>query len=189
MSLEKINIRTWAILLIMIAFAALRSMSQDLFGDLANFTSVGAIALFGGAYFRNKGQAIVLPLLILLVSDLFINYAYFGKLTLWYEGVLWVYLSFALIALTGRLIKKVSPGSILLSAFGAVVIHWIVTDFGVWLGNPAFAQNPAGFMQCLIAAIPFEKNFLAGTMLYSAVMFGGFEALKVAFPKLSMARI
>lgn len=187
MSLEKINIRTWVVLLIMLAFAAMRSMSPDLFGSLANFTPVGAVALFGGVYFKNKWQGVFLPILVLLVSDLFINFAYFGYMTLWYSGVVWVYLSFLLIALVGRLVKEVKPGSILTSAFAAVLIHWIVTDFGVWLNNPAFAQTPAGFLQCLVAAIPFEKNFLAGTLLYSAVMFGGFEALKRAFPKLSLA--
>ena len=188
MSLEKINIRTWVVLLIMVAFAAMRSMSQDLFGDLANFTSVGAIALFGGVYFKNKWQAAFLPLMILVVSDLFINYAYFGRLTLWYDGVAWVYLSFLLIALVGQLVKVVKPGSILLSAFAAVLIHWIVADIGVWLNNPAFAQTPVGFLQCLVAAIPFEKNFLAGTMLYSVVMFGGFEMLKRAYHKLSLVK-
>ena len=188
MSLEKINIRTWVVLLIMVAFAAMRSMSQDLFGDLANFTSVGAIALFGGVYFKNRWQAVFLPLLILVLSDLFINYAYFGYFTLWYSGVVWVYLSFLLIAMVGRLVKDVKPGSILLSAFAAVLIHWIVADIGVWLANPEYAKTPAGFMLCLIKAIPFEKNFLYGTMAYSAVLFGGFEALKRVFPKLSLVR-
>src|SRR5690554_4765598 len=129
MSLEKINIRTWVVLLIMVAFAAMRGMSQDLFGDLANFTSVGAIALFGGVYFKNRWQAAFLPLLILFASDLFINYSYFGHMTLWYDGVLWVYLSFLLIAMVGRLVKEVKPGSVLLASFGAVLIHWIVSDF------------------------------------------------------------
>lgn len=186
MSLEKINIRTWIILLIIIGFAALRGLSPDRFGDLANFTPVGAIALFGGAYIKNKYQAFLLPLLILLVSDAFINYGYFGEFTLLYEGVFWVYLSFALIVLLGRTIQHVRPTSILLSALGTVLIHWIVTDIGVWLNNPVFAQSPAGFLECLIMAIPFEKNFLAGTLLYSAAMFGGFELLKSYFPKLSL---
>lgn len=184
MSTEKFNIRTWVILLIIIGFAALRGLSPDRFGDLANFTPVGAIALFGGVYFKNHWQAFLLPLLVLLVSDAVINYGYFGEFTLLYEGVSWVYLSFALIVLLGRTIKNVKPGSVLLGALGSVLIHWIVTDFGVWLNNPAFEQNIAGFLNCLVLAIPFEKNFLAGTLLYSALMFGGFELVKSYIPKL-----
>jgi len=188
MSLEKINIRTWIILLIIICFAALRGLSPDRFGELANFTPVGAIALFGGAYIRNKYQAFLLPLLILLASDVFINYGYFGEFTIFYDGIFWVYLSFFLIVLLGRAIQHVKPTSVLLSALATVLIHWIVADIGVWLNNPAYAQTPAGFIECLVMAIPFEKNFFAGTLLYSAVMFGGFELLKIYFPKLSLAR-
>jgi hypothetical protein len=189
MSLDKINIRTWVILFVIIGFAALRGLSPERFGEWANFTPVGAIALFGGVYFKKNWQAFCLPLLILLISDAFINYGYFGKFTLIYEGIFWVYLSFALIVLLSRFIKNVKPASIFLSAIAAVLIHWIVADIGVWLNNPAFAQTPAGFIQCLTLAIPFEKNFLAGTLLYSAVMFGGFEILKSYVPKLSLVKL
>src|SRR5690606_5646329 len=189
MSLDKINIRTWVILFVIIGFAALRGLSPERFGEWANFTPVGAIALFGGVYFKNNWQAFLLPLLILAVSDIFVNYGYFGEFTLLYDGIFWVYLSFALIVLLGRAVKNVKPGSILLSALASVLIHWIVADIGVWLNNPAFAQTPAGFIQCLTLAIPFEKNFLAGTLLYSAAMFGGFEVLKSYIPKLSLVRL
>lgn len=187
MSIEKFNIQTWAVVALIIVFAAFRGLSPESFGAWANFTPVGAIALFGGVYLKNKWQAFLIPLVVLLASDLVLNYVYFGKFTLYYEGVLWVYLAFALIVLLGKAMKTVKPLSILLSAFGAVLIHWIVTDFGVWLNNPAFEQNLSGFIHCLVLAIPFEKNFLGGTLLYSAVMFGGFELLKSYFPKLAVA--
>jgi len=187
--LDKINIRTWVIVLIIIAFAALRGLSPSNLGEWANFTPVGAIALFGGIYFKNRIQAYFFPLLVLLVSDIFINYGYFGKITLFYEGIFWVYLSFALIVLVGQTIKNVRPLNVLLSALVTVLIHWIVTDFGVWLNNPAFEQTPAGFLHCLVLAIPFEKNFLAGTLLYTTVMVGGFELLKAYLPKLTPVRV
>lgn len=188
MSIEKFNIRTWAVLAIIIAFAALRGLSPESFGNWANFTPVGAIALFGGVYLKNKWQAFLIPLAVLLASDLFLNYAYFGKFTLYYEGIAWVYLSFALIVLLGKTVKTVKPTSIFLSALGAVLIHWIVADIGVWLNNPAYEQNLSGFLHCLILAIPFEKNFLGGTLLYSAVMFGGFELLKSYIPRIAIAK-
>jgi len=189
MSIKKINLRNWVILFIIIVFAALRGLSPERFGEWANFTPVGAIALFGGIYFKNNWQAFLFPLLILLVSDVFINYGYFGKFTLLYDGIFWVYLSFGLIVLLGKAVKTIKPAHVFLAAIGTVLIHWIVADFGVWLNNPAFAQTPAGFMECLILAIPFEKNFLAGTLLYSAVMIGGFEFLKSYIPKLNPVHI
>src|SRR5690606_3387515 len=188
MSIEKFNIRTWAVVAVIILFAALRGLSPESFGAWANFTPVGAIALFGGVYLKNKWQAFLIPLAVLLASDLILNYACFGKLTLYYEGMIWVYLSFALIVLLGKAIQTVKPISILLSAFGADLIHWVVADIGVWLNNPAYEQQLSGFMHCLALAIPFEKSFLGGTLLYSAVMFGGFELLRSYIPKLAIAK-
>lgn len=187
MSLEKINIRTWLIVLIISVFSIFRVLSPEKFGLLANFTPVGAIALFGGVYFKKKWQALTIPLLILFASDIFINYSYFNKFVLFYEGAFWVYLSFLLIVLLGTVNKKVKMSSLILSSFLAVVIHWLVSDFGVWLGNPAFAQTPKGFIECLVLAIPFMKNFLIGTLLYSTVLFGGFEFIRNKFPNLALA--
>lgn len=188
MSIEKINIRTWAIVAVILVFAALRGLSPESFGNWANFTPVGAIALFGGVYLKNKWKAFLIPLAVLLASDMILNYAYFGEFTLYYEGIFWVYLSFALIVLLGKAVKTVKPLPILLSAFAAVLIHWIVADIGVWLHNPVYEQNLSGFIHCLVLAIPFEKNFLGGTLLYSAVMFGGFELLKSYIPKIAIAK-
>lgn len=187
MSLEKINSRTWIIVLIIVVFSAFRILSPEKFGMLASFTPVGAIALFGGVYLKNKWQAFLLPILILFAADIFINYSYFGEIVFLYEGALWVYLSFALIVLMGTFIKKVKVSSIVLSSILAVVIHWLVSDIGVWLNNPAFAQTPLGFAECLTLAIPFMKNFLVGTLLYSTVLFGGFEYAKNRFPRLALA--
>lgn len=187
MSIEKINVKTWAIIAFIVVFAALRGLSPESFGEWANFTPVGAIALFAGVYLKNKWKAFLIPLSVLLISDLVLNYAYFGEFTLYYEGMVWVYISFALIVLLSKRIKVVKPFPILLSAFGAVLIHWIVADIGVWINNPVYEQNLSGFLHCLVLAIPFEKNFLGGTLLYSAVMFGGFELLRSYVPKVSIS--
>ena len=51
-----------------------------------NFTAVGAIALFGGAYFSKKYLAFIVPIVALLISDLFLGF---------YSGMWVVYFSFA----------------------------------------------------------------------------------------------
>jgi len=178
MSLEKINIRNWVVVLFILVFTIFRTFSPEKFGAWANFTPVGAIALFGGTYLKNKWKAFLIPLSILFIADIFINYSYFGEFVFLYEGIVWVYLSFALIVAIGLLIKNVTALAVFISALLSVFIHWVVADIGVWYNNPIFDRNLSGFIECLIVAIPFEKNFLFGTFLYSAVMFGGFEYVK-----------
>src|SRR6201995_1375052 len=107
MSLKKLNVRTVVIILIILAATAMRLVSFK-FPFLSNFTPVGAIALFGGAYFSDKWKAYVVVLLSLFLSDIVINYLYTSKWVLWYSGSQWVYLTFVIMIFIGSLIKKVN---------------------------------------------------------------------------------
>ncbi|OLY94961.1 hypothetical protein SAMN05444008_111191 [Cnuella takakiae] len=192
MSLPKFNPRNTTLFLFIALTGALRvlfNFSSEL-SPLTNFTPLGAMALFGGAYFSQRGKAVGFPLLTLLVSDIVLQQTVFSQYSsgLLYSGWYWVYGAFALMAITGRLlIKKVSASSVLLSAFVCTLIHWIVTDFGVWLGSSIYPQTAAGFGACLVAAIPFELNFIAGTLVYSGIMFGAFEWLQQRNKQLQVA--
>lgn len=152
---------------------------------LSNFSPLGAMALFGGVYFKNwKGFAF--PLLTIWVSDIFMNrYVFFGEWKFFYDGFIWVYGAFALMVLVGKWLNpNRSVMRFLSSSLLIVFIHWIVTDIGVWLGSSVYPQTLAGFWACLVAAIPFEFRFLAGTLIYGVVLFGSFEWVSHKFPSL-----
>src|SRR4051812_26197643 len=104
---EKIKSRN-TVLILMIVFAVAMRLVSYKFQFLSNFTPVGAVALFGGAYFSDKWKAYLVPLAALFLSDIAINYLYTGKLVLWYGGSVYVYLCFALMVLIGTMIKKVN---------------------------------------------------------------------------------
>ena len=70
------------------------------------------------------------------------------------------------------------------SSLAIVFIHWIVTDIGIWLGSSIYPQTLSGLWACLVAAIPYEMNFLAGTLCYGVILFGSFEVLKRKMPAL-----
>ncbi|WP_379091679.1 DUF6580 family putative transport protein [Pedobacter sp. UC225_65] len=66
----KSNYRTPVLLLFMLLIVGLRviaPLSPD-FKSIANFSGIGAVALFGGAYFKNTISAFLLPVLVLLIS-------------------------------------------------------------------------------------------------------------------------
>lgn len=191
MSESKFNPRTVILLLIIIFASIIRIAApfSDNFKDIANFSAVGAITLFGGAYFNNNLKAFGFPLLILFLSDLFLGLTIYKEYGMFYTGWYWTYIAFALMVLAGRTImKKVNVQSFLGATLSIVLIHWIVTDFGVWFGSTYYPQTLAGFWLCLVNAIPFELKFLYGTLTYGAVMFGAFELLKVKYPYLRLAK-
>lgn len=189
--MEKSNYRTLvliALMLIVVAVRVFAPLSSD-FKLIANFTGIGAIALFGGAYFKKWTNALLLPVLVLFASDLGLALT-MGKNYGFYEGWYYTYIAFILMVLAGKLIvRRVNIQSVLGAGLLGVFIHWIVSDYGVWLGSTHYAQTLSGFWACLVAAIPYELNFLYGTLAYSAILFGAFEGLQIKFPALSLKSI
>lgn len=192
MSDIKFNPRTLTLILFIVVIGLLRfliPMIGDLEG-LANYSAVGAMTIFGGAYFNNNTtKALSFPLLTLLLSDVVLSLTVYKAYSsgFLYEGWYWVYAAFALMVIVSKLImKKVNAAGFLLSTLAVVMIHWIVTDFGIWYGSASYPQTLAGFWMVLAKAIPFEFRFLYGTLGYGILMFGLFEALTLKFPSLNM---
>lgn len=154
-----------------------------------NFTPLGAIALFGMAYFKDKKWALIIPLMALWASDLFLNnlrYAEYYDGFAWFSsGALFIYGSFAMIAVLGYyLLQKVSFGRVLGGALGASTIFFIVSNFGVWISSPMYPLTLEGLAMCYTAAVPFFHYTVAGDLIYSGVLFGGFEFVTRRYPSL-----
>ena len=165
------------------AIAAIRvgiNMSGQLH-PLTQFSPIGAMALFGGAYLTKRTASLGLPLLTMFISDEILALTVYRGQShgILYGGWYWVYGAFVLMIIAGQLLsRKVTVKNILMAALTITFIHWIVSDIGVWLNGTTYPKTLAGWWACLAAAIPFERNFLLGTLFYSGLMFGGFEWIK-----------
>lgn len=173
----------------LIVFAALSRLLPHAY----NFTPIGAIALFGAAYFPKKRWAFIIPVAALWLSDLFLNNyvyaAYYDGFTLFSSGFLYIYGAFALIVILGiYLFDKITVPRVLGGALGGSVIFFIISNFGVWLTSPMYPITLEGLGLCYTAAIPFFHYTLAGNLIYCGVLFGGFEYLRYKLPELSAIR-
>ncbi len=83
--------RALLITVIVLAAAALRLAPHPM-----NFAPIGALALFGGAYFSSKREALAIPLLSLIVGDVFTGF---------HQLIPFIYLSF-LVSVTIGPIQK-----------------------------------------------------------------------------------
>lgn len=158
---------------------------------MPNFSPLGAIGLFGAAYFTKKWQAFLIPIAATWLSDLFINNVIYGqyypRFTWFYEGFYWQYGSYLLITLAGlAIMKKVSPQRIIAGALCSSAIFFLISNFGCW---PAYPQTPEGLMACYAAGLPFLKGTLLGDLFYSVLLFGTFAFAQNRFPVLRVARV
>lgn len=173
-----------AVLILMIVFAAAARLLTFKFQFMSNFTPVGAIALFGGAYFSDKWKAYLVPVLALFVSDMLINSLYHLNP---FAVSLPMYLCFIAMVVIGTQIKKVNVVNVGIASLAGVLIHWLVMDLP-WLYGTLYPHTLGGYGQSLVAAIPFERNMVLGDILYGLVLFGGFELAKSKYTVLRTAR-
>ena len=143
-----------------------------------NFTPVEAIALFGGAYFSDRRLAFIVPITAMFLADLVIGLH-------WLIPVIYGCIA-ASVVLGFGLRDKVSVLRVAGYGVAGSLLFFVVVSFVEWLiGDTDYCR--AGIVPCYVAALPFLKNWLAGTLVWSAILFGGFELLKQRWSSLTPA--
>ncbi|WP_373513076.1 DUF6580 family putative transport protein [Persicitalea sp.] len=181
----KINNLRFVTLALLVITAALTRLLPHPF----NFTPIGAIALFGGAYFSKKYLAFLIPLAAMLLSDAIIGF----------HSSMWaVYFSFVLIVAIGMgALQKVTALRVLGSAVISSILFFLITNFAVWYGSAGFyPQTLPGLGACYLAGLQFYQqdffgnlffNTVMGDIFFSGLLFGSFELIKSRVPSLRMA--
>lgn len=178
---DKINLRFGAITLIVFVTA----LSRLVFTNIPNISPVTSIALFGAAYFSRKYWAVIVPFLALWVSDVVLNNTIYAA---YYDGFSWfgmpaVYLGFLAIVLMGTLLlKKIKVSNLIVASLAASTIFFLITNLGAWWAMPVYTKDVSGLLTAFTAGIPFFKYTILGDLLFSSVLFGGYELLKAKVP-------
>jgi hypothetical protein len=169
---EFLNPRTLVITVIVFIAAALRLAPHPM-----NFAPIGALALFGGAYFSSKQVAIAVPVLSLVAGDLFIGF---------HRLVPYVYASFLVsVAIGFWLRRKRSPSRICAATLAGAIQFFLVTNFAVWaVSIGSYPKTAGGLAECYIAGIPYFWNTLAGDACYVSLLFGSMALAERIFPSL-----
>ena len=158
MNNKKFSNREIVILLFIILAAVIRLIPHP-----PNFAPITAMALFSGLNFQNKKLAYAIPILAMIVSDLFLGF---------YSISIFVYLSFIAITYIGTTIKKINISNIFLSS----LLFFIITNLGVWiLGYPMTIE---GLLACFTLALPFFGYALAGDLFFSLLFKYGFKSVE-----------
>ncbi|MCU1343664.1 MAG: hypothetical protein JWN92_3087 [Candidatus Acidoferrum typicum] len=164
--------RTLVITAMVLAAAAIRLAPHPM-----NFAPIGALALFGGAYFSSKRQALIVPLLSLIIGD---------AITGFHPLIPFVYASFLLsVAIGFWLRRKRSATRIGVATLAGAIQFFLVTNFAVWATSiGSYPKTTAGLTACYVAGIPFFWNTLAGDAFYAALLFRSMALAERKFPAL-----
>ena len=141
-----------------------------------NFAPIAAIALFSGATFERRWQAILVPFAAMFLSDCGLQVAHhYGLTHSWgfHSGWWAVYGTYALTVGIGFLLRgRRRPILIALATVSSSVLFFVVSNFAVWADGTLYPLTREGLLQCYIAALPFFPNTLLGDAFFSAALFG-----------------
>ena len=144
---------------VLISFVLI-AMLMRLLPHPPNVAPITAVALFAGAFFDKKHWAILMPLLAMVVTDMFLGFSMITPI---------VYLAFMGVTLLGVVVKKMNIGTVLFSS----LLFFVVTNLGVWFLH--YPPTWKGFVTCFSLAIPFFGYSIVGDIFFSALLLLGYR--------------
>lgn len=128
----------------------------------SNFTAVTAVALWATVLIPSRSLALILPVIILFLSDLWIGF---------HNQMLWVYGSFLLISVLSLWIEpQKNWGRTFAGSLTASLLFFLISNFGVWFAGGMYPMTGEGLMESYVAGLPFLKNQVAGDLFYSVIL-------------------
>ena len=132
-----------------------------------NLTPILAFAIISPMLIKNRYEGMLIPVSAMFVSDIIIGFHVYQFVT--YATILSIsffapmkknYLNLSLIAIAGS------------------VWFFITTNFAVWLIWDNYPKNIEGILTCYTMAIPFFKNTLISTLLFTGLLTFSLEYLE-----------
>ena len=144
------------------------ALSNILLANIPNFSPVASVALFSGFYLSNKKLALLIPVACMLISDYFIGF----------HSLMWaVYLSFGFTVVMGVKMKTSSSEKVIINSVLSSLVFFLITNSAVWLTGSFYPSDLSGLVLCLTMGIPFFKYTLLSSIVFSTILFGGFQIL------------
>ena len=151
----------------------------------AGFAPQIAMAIFGAAVIRDKRLAFGLPLISMLLSDVFIeilhrngymNYGGFWSGETFFDGQILNYIVLAALTLMGFAARNLKLQRIAIVTIAAPVVYFLISNLLVWIGGAGFSRPHtfSGLLLCYQDGLPFLRSSLLYTALFSSILFGGY---------------
>ncbi len=174
---------TSAMYLTAVALIALGSLLRWGLADIPNFAPVCGLALFSGFLFPSIGLRLAVPMGVMAVTDMGLG---------GYQPLLRVvvYASLAAPVLLAPILRRSMRGlldhdglcgrglaGMCSCVLASSLLFFFATNMATWIVTDWYPKTWTGLADCLVMALPFFRFTLAGDLLFSFVLFGGYAAL------------
>ena len=139
-----------------------------------NFTPILASAIMAPMLIKDRWFGIAIPIVAMFISDVIIGF---------YSYQFVIYSSILAIALVAPMRKNYFRLGIM--AIGGSVWFFITTNFAEWMIWDYYPKTIEGLITCYTLAIPFFKNTLISTCLFTGLLTFSIKYLEVVYKKTS----
>ena len=130
-----------------------------------NFTPIISVAIMSGYFFRNIYLSYMTLFIAMLLADLFIGF---------YENMFFIYATLFLITYIFYSLKsKINLKNLYIFSLMGSSLFYLISNFGVWFLGEMYEKNLDGLVYCYFLAIPFFKNTIISTLIFT---YGAFIA-------------
>ena len=124
-----------------------------------NFTPILASAIMAPMLVKDRWLGIAIPIVAMFISDVVIGF---------YSYQFVIYSSILVISLVSPMHKNYTRLGIM--AVGGSVWFFIATNFAEWIIWDYYPKTIEGLLTCYTVAIPFFKNTLISTCLFTGIL-------------------
>jgi hypothetical protein len=147
-----------------------------------NLSPVYGALLLAGARLRTR-DAFWYPLMLLLASDFLLTSVLYGLHFGWLEETVDL-IAFAAVLLVGQALRnRVTAPRVVAAAVAGGTVFFLISNLGVWLCWKTFPLTREGLVACYLAALPYFRNTLVTSLLFSGVLFGADELYRRKFAR------
>ncbi|MBP7511665.1 MAG: hypothetical protein KA981_07030 [Bacteroidia bacterium] len=150
-----------------------------------NFSPIGAIALFGGAYLGRNYLAYLVPICAMLISDIFLGFYGLEMLITYSAVVLTIFIG-------TQLKNNLKWYNVALGSVASSIVFFLITNcvffYPTSIGG-LYTHNMSGLMNSYIAGIPFFQNTFTSDLVFNTLLFGGFYLLSINIPSLKLKEV
>ena len=138
-----------------------------------NFTPILGMAVFSGAVINKKIIAYIIPLIAMLLSDLFLGF---------HAGMPVIYFSLAICVLIGTFIdSRITIFNSFLCISGGVIAFFLITNLAVWYGSGMYEFSISGLMKSYLMGLPFLQNTFISSLIYGMGAFLIYDIINKRF--------
>lgn len=132
-----------------------------------------AISLFSGVVISDKKWALTMPIIAMFGSDLMLELFKIAPGFYGY-GQIGNYICLMMVTVLGFAMRKINVLNVTFFSIGASILFFLLSNTNCYLFDETgfYGTGISGWINCLIAGIPFVKKGIITDLSFSAIIFG-----------------